>query len=344
MRRTTPIPALVIRRVLAAAVTMLVLTFAVFTFVELSPQADPFIDGAHAASPEPEPALPVRYLRWLGGMSPITFSADAPIGLRVPDLGHSASRGRPVADVIAPALGVTLALNALALVLIYICAIPTGILAGARRGGWFDVLSGGAVVALWAMPTMWAGVLAIGFLASDAHLGWFPIAGVHDADAASFRFLPSFADAGGFRRGYLLDTLWHIALPVACLAYGGFAILAKQTRASVMENLHADHVRTAIAKGADRSGVLRRHVVRNSLVPIITLTGALIPQLVSGSVVVEQIFSIPGMGTLVLDAVMRRDTDLLMANVVVIGGITILALLLADIAVRLADPRTGDEA
>ena len=340
MRRQQSFPTVVIRRGLAACCTMLLLTFAVFALVELSPSAKPIADGASTAEVVPDRSLPMRYTRWLGALSPITFAGESPITFRAPDLGHSSSSGRPVGELVAPALAVTLTLNAITLLIIYLTAIPTGILAATRRGGWFDTVSGGAAVALWATPTMWAGVLAIGFLASDAHLGWFPIAGLHNADADSFRFLPSTSPATGFHRGFLLDSLWHIVLPVACLSLTGFAILAKQTRAAVLENLCAVHVRTAIAKGASSTDVLRRHVLRNSLVPIITLSGALIPQLVSGSVIVEQIFSIPGMGSLVLDAVMERDTELLMANVVVIGCVTIVALLLADLCVRFSDPRT----
>lgn len=263
------------------------------------------------------------------------------VSLGPPDLGQSFSRSRPVLGLISEALPVTLLLNVIAFPIIYFVAVPTGMLAAARRGSWFDVLSGATVVGLWAIPVVWAGVLALGYLASGRQLGWFPVSGLHHVDAGSFRFLPSYSAEGVFQRGYLLDTLWHVCLPVACLVYGGFAILAKQTRAAMLENISADYVRTARAKGVSRRDVLLRHVFRNSLLPLITLFATLFPALLSGSVVVERIFSVPGMGNLTLQAIILRDRELLLANVLMIGTVNIIALLIADILYAFADPRVS---
>jgi ABC-type dipeptide/oligopeptide/nickel transport system permease component len=262
--------------------------------------------------------------------------------LDTPDLGIAYSRSQPVAQLIGMALPVTLLLNFIAFPIIYLIAIPTGMLAAARRGSWFDVGSGALFVALWSIPTVWAGVLAIGFLASPQYLGAFPVSGLHDKAADGWAFLPSWA-GGSFERGWLLDLLWHVALPVACLVYGGFAILAKQTRAAMLDNFNAEYVRTAKAKGVARRDVVLRHVFRNSLLPIITMFVTVFPALLAGSVVVERIFTVPGMGSLILDAINQRDRELILANTFMIACVNLLALLLADVLYAAADPRVSFE-
>ncbi len=260
------------------------------------------------------------------------------VALDWPDLGMSFSRGEPVSGLIARALPVTLLLNLIAFPIIYIIAIPSGMLAATRQGSLFDIASGATFVALWSVPIVWAGVLAVGFLANDRYLGAFPVAGLHDSDAQAFTFLPTRTETG-WHRGYVLDTLWHICLPVACLVYAGFAVLSKQTRAAMLDNFSADYVRTAKAKGVPGRDIVFRHVFRNSLLPLITLFVTIFPTMLAGSVVVERIFTIPGMGSMVIDAIFLRDRELLLANVLMIGLVNMLALLLADILYALADPR-----
>lgn len=260
------------------------------------------------------------------------------ISLGAPDLGMSFSRSQPVSKLIKTALPVTLLINLLAFPIIYLIAVPSGILAATHRGSWLDVASGGLFVALWSIPVVWAGVLAIGFLADKQYLGWFPVSGLHDNNASDMLLLPSWNKAG-FQRGYLLDMLWHIALPVACLVYGGFAILSKQTRAAMLENFTMDYVRTAKAKGVDGRTIVMRHVFRNSLLPVITMFVTVFPATLAGSVVIERIFSIPGMGSMIIDAIFLRDTEILLSNSLIIGIVNIAALLLADILYAMADPR-----
>lgn len=263
---------------------------------------------------------------------------DGVIGLDTPDLGVAFSKNRPVADLLSAALPVTLLLNLLAFPIIYAIAIPTGILASTRRGSWFDTLSGALFVALWSIPVVWAGVLAIGYLANKKYLGLFPVSGLHDPNADTFTFLPTFT-ADGWQRGYLLDTLWHLVLPVACLVYGGFAVLSKQTRAAMLDNFNMDYVRTAKAKGVPRHDVVMRHVFRNSLLPVITMFVSVFPATLAGSVVVERIFSVPGMGSLILEAINLRDRELILANTFMVAAVNLTALLVADILYALADPR-----
>ena len=260
-----------------------------------------------------------------------------------PDLGTAFSKSRPVTDLILDALPVTLLLNLIAFPIIYLVAIPSGILASSRAGSWFDKLSGATYVALWSVPTVWAGVLAVGYLASDEYLGLFPVSGLHDRAADTWTFLPGTQADGSWQLGWLGDALWHIVLPVACLVYGGFAVLSKQTRAAMLDNFNADYVRTAKAKGVERRDVVIHHVFRNSLLPLITMFVTVFPATLAGSVVIERIFSVPGMGSLILDAINQRDRELILANTFMIACVNLTALLLADILYAVADPRVSYE-
>lgn len=269
------------------------------------------------------------------------------VSVAAPDLGMSFARSRPVSTLIAEALPVTLLLNLVAVPIIYFIAVPSGVLAASRQGSLFDVGLGAFYVALWSIPIVWAGVLAIGFLSSKDYLGWFPVTGLHSAESESMTMLPSTVEVVGpdgatksvLQRGFIIDTLWHMVLPVACLVYTGFAILSKQTRAAMLENFNADYVRTAKAKGVSRKDVVFRHVFRNSLLPIITMFVSIFPAMLGGSVVIERIFSVPGMGSLIIEAIGLRDRELLLANALIVGLVNMLALLLADILYALADPR-----
>ncbi len=146
---------------------------------------------------------------------------------------------------------------------------------------------------------------------------------------------------GDFVRGFLLDRLWHLILPVICLSYGGFAFLARLTRSAVLENLQSDFARTARAKGVPEQEVLWKHVFRNSLLPLITVSAGLLPGLLGGSIIVESIFSIDGMGKLAVEAVTGRDRELVLSIALIGGFLTLVGYLLADILYAIADPRVS---
>lgn len=264
------------------------------------------------------------------------------VSISNPDFGVAFSRSRPVLDLIKETLPITILLNLVAVPIIYFIAIPCGLLAAIRSGGTFDRLSGAAFIAFWSFPIPLAGVLAVGYLANNEYLGWFPVSGIQDSNAESFTFLPTTID-GAWHRGYVLDMLWHFVLPIVCLVYGGFAVLSKQTRAAMLDNFNMDYVRTAKAKGVAKKDVIFRHVFRNSLLPLITMFVSIFPAMLAGSVVIEQIFSIPGMGRLTLDAIYQRDRELLLANTLMVSAVNLLALLLADILYAMADPRISYE-
>lgn len=263
------------------------------------------------------------------------------LSLAAPDLGVAYSRNRPVIDLIAKALPVTLLINLIAFPIIYLIAIPGGMLAATYRGSKLDNGLGILFIALYSIPVVLAGVFCVGFLASREYLGWFPVSGIGDNDSDKFRFLPGVGASGAFERGYVVDALHHVALPVLCLVYGGFAVLSKQCRAAMLDNFNADYVRTAKAKGVAHKDVVFRHVFRNSLLPLITMFVSIFPAMLGGSVVIERIFTVPGMGSLIIEAISLRDRELLLANTLMIAAVNLVALLLADILYALADPRVS---
>ncbi len=272
------------------------------------------------------------------GRSRVRFDRPA---VKMPDLGESL-RGRRVTDLLAETLPVTVLLNVLSLPLIYVIAIVSGIYAARRRGGVFDVSSGVLFIGLWSVPVIWAGALMITYLANERYLRWFPTAGLHDIQAERMAFFPAWTDAG-FERGYLLDWLWHLTLPVICMTYGGFAIMSKVMRGAMLESLSADYVRTATAKGLSERVVLWRHAFRNSVLPLITMASGILPALFVGSLIVETIFSINGLGKLGVDAAFQKDREVLMATTLLGGLLGLTSELIRDICYAIADPRVSYE-
>ncbi len=289
----------------------------------------------------------IQYTRWLNQISPVGFTVndDGSYGhltIKWPSLGESIMRRRSVASVVGEALPITLLLNLITVPLIYAIAITAGIRSAQHRGQTFDVTVGTSMVALWSLPVMWVGVMAIGFLANREYFYWFPTGGLHDTLATRMSYLPGWVD-GKFQAGYLLDLAWHLVLPVICLTYGGFAVMTKLMRAAMLENIAADFARTARAKGLSERIVVYRHVLRNSILPLITVAASILPGLLGGSVIVESIFSIDGMGRLMIDAINTRDRDLILSITLVSGLLSLSCLILADICYAIADPRVSYE-
>jgi microcin C transport system permease protein len=264
------------------------------------------------------------------------------VGLKTPDLGESFLRRQPVLDMILEALPITLLLNLITIPIVYGIAVTTGIYAAKHRGKAFDIGTGITFIGLYSLPTIWVGVMLLGFFASRDYFQWFPTGGLHDTLADRMTFLPTYVN-GDWQRGWLLDVLWHLVLPVICLTYGGYAFLSKLMRASVLENLHADFARTARAKGLKENVVLMRHVLSNSVLPLITVAASILPSLLGGSVIVEEIFSLNGMGRVMLDAIKQKDQEVVLSVICVVALISLLSLLAADICYALADPRVSYE-
>jgi ABC-type dipeptide/oligopeptide/nickel transport system permease component len=289
----------------------------------------------------------VQYARWLNLISPIGWKPnnDGSLGafsLKWPSLGESLGEHRPVADLIRESLPLTLLLNVVSIPIVYAFGVIVGIQAAKRRGEFYDKATGISQLVSWSIPTIWAGVLLIGFLANREYIKLFPTAGLHETDALDMPFFPHFTPIG-WQRGWFLDVAWHLVLPVICLSYGGSAFLTKLTRGSILENLGADYVRTARAKGLSERVVLYRHVFRNSVLALITIAASILPAMISGSVVVESIFSIPGMGKLAVSSVENADRELVLAVTLIGGVIGLLSQILRDIMYAIADPRVSYE-
>ncbi len=261
----------------------------------------------------------VQYVKWLGRV--VRF-----------DFGDSIKHHRPVIELIKERLPITLTLNLIAFVLIYTVSLPLGVLAAVRHRKFFDRASSVVLFMLWALPSMWVGQMLIGYFCGPTFMNWFPPAGLSSNYADQLPFFP-----------WLVDRMWHLVLPVFCLTYGGFAYLTKQVRAGMLDNLRADYVRTARAKGLSNSVVIFRHAFRNSIIPVITVMATLLPAMLGGSVIIERIFSIPGMGLLAFEAVTTRDYNVVMAVATIGGVMNLIGLLLADVAYAIVDPRISFE-
>ncbi len=248
------------------------------------------------------------------------------------DFGDSIKHHRPVSELIKEKLPITLILNIIAFVIIYAVSLPLGVLTAVQHRQFFDRVSSIVLFMLWSLPVMWIGQMLIGYFCGPTFKSWFPPAGLSSNYADQLPFFP-----------WLADRLWHLVLPVLCLTYTGFAYLTKQVRAGMLDNLRADYVRTARAKGLSNIVVIFRHAFRNSIIPVITIMATLLPAMLGGSVIIERIFSIPGMGLLAFEAVTTRDYNVVMAVATIGGVLNLFGLLLADIAYAVADPRISFE-
>jgi len=249
------------------------------------------------------------------------------------DFGISRKDGRPVSAVIWDAFWITLALNLISMLIIYIISIPMGIFSAVKKDTLFDRGTSFILFILYSLPAFWVGLLLILYLGSGEHLNLFPLGG-KSSDWA--------ANAGFF--AWFLDRCWHMVLPVVTLTYGGFAFLARYTRANMLEVISQQYIMTARSKGLSERKVIFVHAFRNSFIPLITLMATLLPGLLGGSVIVESIFSVPGMGMLAFEAILSRNIPVIMAIETIAAILTLVGILLADVAYSLADPRIRLEA
>ncbi len=244
------------------------------------------------------------------------------------DFGTSRKDGRPVSERIADALPITLTLNLISIVIVYIISIPLGIAASVRKDSLFDRGSSLVLFILYSLPTFWVGLLLLMYLSGGEYLNLFPLAGIQSDWAREYGLLTR-----------IFDVAWHLVLPVVTLTYGGFAFLARYTRANMLEVINQQYITTARAKGLSEKRVVFIHAFRNSLVPLVTLMATLLPALLGGSVIVESIFSIPGMGMLAFEAILSRDIPVIMAIASISAFLTLLGILVADIMYAVVDPR-----
>ncbi|MBA4418251.1 MAG: diguanylate cyclase [Syntrophus sp. (in: bacteria)] len=258
--------------------------------------------------------LHVQYYLWLKRVVKLDFGTSF-----APDR-------RPVIDKIKERLPITITINLFSMVLIFIIGIPIGIYCARYKDSLADKFLTAFVFAGYAAPTFWLALLLMMFF--GVYLEMLPISGIKSFD---------FTDLNPFEKVW--DITKHLILPVSISAFGGLAGVSRYMKNSLLEVLRQEYITTARAKGIPESIILRKHALRNALLPVITILGLSVPGLIGGSVIFESIFSIPGMGQLFYMSVMARDYPTIMGILVIGAFLTLLGNLLADIMYAFADPR-----
>ena len=258
--------------------------------------------------------LSEQYFNWVSRMAKLDF-------------GNSmSSDSRPVWDKIKERLPLTLGMNVASLILTLIIAVPIGIISACRQGGLFDRISTIFVFIGFAMPGFWLALLLMMLFAIE--LDWLPVSGITSFDFENLSLWGKFC-----------DLAQHLAMPLFVYTFGSLAAMSRFMRSSMLEVLRQDYITTARAKGLPWRKVIGKHALRNALLPLITLLGLSIPGLIGGSVIIESIFALPGLGQLFYGAVLARDYPLIMGNLVLGAMLTLAGNMLADLAYGIADPR-----
>lgn len=264
--------------------------------------------------------LLLRYVKWLGA-------------ILTGDFGYSFSFGRPVLDVIRAFLPNTLLLSGCALVLSFLGGIVLGALQASRQYSKTDSVLSVVLLFFYSMPSFWLALMLMlifsVFARSVWHWPfWLPVSGMTSMDYASLGL-----------GGRILDRAWHLVLPTVSLTLVLTAGIARFMRSSMLEVVRQDYIRTARAKGLPERTVVFKHALRNALIPVITLAGLYIPLLFGGTVFIEVVFSWPGMGKAIVDAIVARDYPLVMATSLLFAAMVIAGNLLADVLYAVVDPR-----
>jgi peptide/nickel transport system permease protein len=308
--------AFIIRRCLTTIPVMLLVATGVFLLLKLTPGDPVGVILGPDASEDRRAALrdqlglndPLlqQYGRWLW---------DAAHG----DLGDSLFLDRPVLTAIGQRAQPTLMLTAIAVVVTVLIGFPAGIIAAQNRGGWVDIGTMALAMIGISIPTFWLGLNLI--LIFGVKLRWLPVAGYKPLSAGVW------------------ESLQYLILPGITLGAAQAALLARMTRSMMLDVLNQDYVRTARAKGLIERRVVYAHALRNAMLPLINIVGLAVAALLGGAVVTEQIFNIPGVGRLLIQAIGRRDVPLVQGTVLVTAGIYVLVNLVVDIVCAALDPR-----
>ena len=290
--------------------TFLGITLLTFALAQAAP-GDPFQLDQEGAGPNQAAVAQQRKALGLDAPVPLQFGRWLSRVVRF-DFGRSFIDQRPVTEKLFEAAPRTALIAGLALVLGFGVAVPLGVLLAVRtRRRWAQAVSALLVVA-WSVPSFWLAVLLLMLFAGPQYLEWFPVQGLA---------------GGGF------------VLPVICLAWPTLIIATRQVRGAMEEALAQDYVKAARARGIPERLVIWRHALRNSLLPVVTMLGLHLPALVGGSVVIERIFGIPGMGLLAFEAIGTRDYPTVMGVATLVALVTMLSMLLVDLAYGFIDPR-----
>jgi len=282
--------------------------------MEMNPKVTKEVRDRIRSFYELDKPLHVQYLLWLKRVVKLDFGRS-----------FSSDR-RPVIDKIRERLPITISINLLSLILILVVGIPVGVYGARYKDTLFDKGLTAFVFAGYAVPTFWLALLFMLFF--GVYLDILPISGIKSFNSDEFSFF-----------GKALDVARHLILPVFISGIGGLAGISRYMKSSLLEVLKQDYITTAYAKGLPESMILRKHALRNALLPVITILGLAVPGLIGGSVIFESIFGIPGMGQLFYQSVMSRDYPTIMGILVIGAFLTLVGNLLADIFYAVADPR-----
>lgn len=308
--------AYIARRLMQTVLVLIFVSVIVFSLMHLIPGDPALVILGDQATPEQIEALHrellldqplwIQYLNWAG---------DVLQG----NLGRSVSYKQSVTDLLATRLPITFHIGVVAFILSTAISIPAGILSAIRRGGWLDSIITLLTNLAMAVPVFWLGILGIYLFALK--LGWLPVQGYTSPT-----------------ENLALNTR-QIIMPAICLAIVPLASLARQTRSSMLEVIRQDYIRTARSKGLTEWAVITGHALKNAIIPVVTLLGMQLRNLVGGAVLVEQVFNIPGMGRLMVSGVFNKDFVVVQGTVMVVAVVVALSNLLVDISYGYFDPR-----
>jgi microcin C transport system permease protein len=258
---------------------------------------------------------PIRYLNWVGNVLK-------------GDLGVSYAYQEPVLKVIVSKMPISLFFGLTSFLLIYSVCIPLGMAKAMRHNSFFDSISSVVVFTGNVIPDYALGIVLIVFLGGGSYLNFFPISGIVSEQFESLSLI-----------GKGLDFLHHMVLPMICYMVGGFAFLTMLMKNSLLEELGKDYIRTALVKGSSLKNAVRRHALRNALVPLATGAGSIFTLMFSGSVLIERVFDIDGMGLLFYNSTISRDYNVVLGLILLSSSMALLGRLFADILYVLVDPR-----
>jgi peptide/nickel transport system permease protein len=320
----------ILRRLLAAVPLVLGIATLIFFILNLAP-GDPtsFYFGPNVP-PEIieqqrrnlglDQPLHIQYVKWISSFLTGNF-------------GFSMTQGRPVARILFDALPATLILTASTLVLMFVIGVILGVIQAVRQHTLLDGSLSVTSLFFYSMPSFWLALMLMLVFSYKAHQWGWPIAlpATGMVNSAEYEFMSTMGKLG--------DRLAHLILPVTTLTLALAAGISRYTRGQMLEVIRQDYIRTARAKGLPERTVILKHALRNSLLPVITLLGLYLPFLFSGAVFVEAIFAWPGMGRVIVDAILSRDYPVIMASSFIFASLTVAGNLLADVLYAWADPR-----
>ncbi|MGP3726177.1 ABC transporter permease [Cereibacter sphaeroides] len=309
-----------IRRMVSAVPVLFVVSLVTFAIIAIVPgDVTAELAGAEATAEQRavirdqlglNQPLYQQALRWYGN-------------LLQGDLGHSYLLNMSVTDAVLERLPVTLSLAGLALVLAVVLGVLLGVLAAIRHDSWVDQGTMSVALIGLSVPDFWLGLIMISVF--SVGLAWFPTGG----------YVPFSEDALGWARS--------MALPALALAFTQMGVIARMTRSSMLEVMGQDYIRTARAKGMRRHTVVFKHALRNALVPVITVIGVMTGVLLGGAVVIESVFSLPGVGRLIIGAIQRRDFPIIQGGLLITASLFVFVNILVDLAYGWFDPRVRND-